>query len=382
MLYGVNDMRHPNTEKVTVNSFVNDYGEVIDGLKGSGIDSNNIYLGTLPRIVDYASGSWTGGSYSKWLDYNDSVVALADRKNIIFVPIGETMFLYDSSAIISAFLSHPHDSGAGVIGRTFYDYVDSFRVDKPSVPIGDTQTIHGTFNWNVPIPAVTVNAISCPIIAFSRTSISFRIANNVPIGLSDVAICIGDSCDTINNAFTVDPDVLPQYSVTSTVIGNGASAFIPENDSVSDSNSTVRIYAVYGDSVVFNGFSGDTTGGVRVDDTLMVTMHSDRDITLTFEPDTVQLTVNIVGTGTVTELPAGKSGLYQYGEPCTLVAVYAPPDTVVTWTGAIPAHADTVYLVMNRDRSIVATFSDRLPTSGTRRRGCSGFAPAFNRGWR
>jgi hypothetical protein len=97
-----------------------------------------------------------------------------------------------------------------------------------------------------------------------------------------------------------------QYTVTSTVVGNGASAFLPANDSVGDSLGMVSIYASYNHSeVVFNGFSEDTAGGVRVGDTLTITMHSDRAITLTFTdiPDSSTISITQPAVGSITAFP-------------------------------------------------------------------------------
>lgn len=117
----------------------------------------------------------------------------------------------------------------------------------------------------------------------------------------DSSRCSLSTDATLRATFTIKT-----YTITGTDVGNGTHGFIPENDSVIDSNSTGRIYAVYGDSVVFNGFSDDTAGGVRVGDTLTVTMHADRAITLTFTdiPDSSGISFSQPDNGTITIDPA------------------------------------------------------------------------------
>lgn len=169
------------------------------------------------------------------------------------------------------------------------------------------------------------------------------------------------------------------YTVTATDVGNGTHGFV--GDSVSDPGSTVTIYPIPDVGNVFVGYSDDTAGMVLSGDTATFTMSADRSVTLTFEPDTVSLTLTIVGTGSVDTLPSGKGGLFQALELCTLIAVYTPPDTVVTWSGASSGHADTVIITMDTDKSVTATFSSGEGTA-TRRRIWGGFTPSFGWGWR
>lgn len=118
---------------------------------------------------------------------------------------------------------------------------------------------------------------------------------------ADSSRCSLSTAATLRANFTIKT-----YTITGTDVGNGSHGFLPANDSVIDSNSTGRIYAVYGDSVVFNGFSDDTAGGVRAGDTLTVTMHADRAITLTFTdiPDSSDIAFTQPDNGTITIDPA------------------------------------------------------------------------------
>jgi len=296
-----------------------------------------------------------------------------------------TMDRCDSIVSVGSVSGRSVTTADSVIHIANQNWIDSVFFDTiPAVQYTLTMTNDG-HGSTTPTGASQVNAGAATNIE-ATPAVGYNFVNwTVTAGTAEIAlstdptttVTLNDGAATVRANFSIKT-----YTITGTDVGNGTHGFIPANDSVADSLGTVRVYADADAGNVFSGFSGDTAGGVRVGDTLTVTMSADRAITLTFEPDTVQLTVTIVGTGTVTELPAGKSGLYQYGELCSLVAVYAPPDTFVTWSGASPAHADTVIFVMDRDRSIVATFSDLLPTSGTRRRGWGGFSPAFNRGWR
>lgn len=184
---------------------------------------------------------------------------------------------------------------------------------------------------------------------------------------------------TVARSWTITDGGSLGYTVTATDIGNGTHGFV--GDSVSDPGSTVTIYPIPDAGNVFIGYSGDTSGIVLSGDTATFIMSEDRSVTLTFEPDTVSLTLTIVGTGSVDTLPSGKGGLFQALELCTLIAVYTPPDTVVTWSGASSGHADTVIITMDTDKSVTATFSSGEGTA-TRRRIWGGFTPSFGWGWR
>jgi len=226
----------------------------------------------------------------------------------------------------------------------------------------------------------SVTAILVEINSWGTSSGFLSIQNNA------VPLIAGRSAVTSlrSRGWTVQYDsVITDPTLTVTDDGNGSTS--PAGAVAVDSARAMAISATADGGYNFVNWTvtaGSATFGNANLATTTVTINASATIRANFDTDTFTLSISVVGTGTVDTLPRGKEGMFQALELCTLIAVYAPPDTIVTWSGASPAHADTVILTMDRNRSVTATFSVQISVSGVRRRGWGGFTPAFSHGWR
>ena len=134
-------------------------------------------------------------------------------------------------------------------------------------------------------------------------------------------------------------------------------------------NTSVTLTATAGADSTFTGWSGACTGT----GTCAVTTSQARSVTATFTRNPQQLTVTVVGTGSVTSNPGTIacapicSEIYTYNTGVTLTATPGANATFTGWSGACTG-TDTCTVTMTQARSVTATFggSAGQPTIATR----------------
>jgi uncharacterized repeat protein (TIGR02543 family) len=171
------------------------------------------------------------------------------------------------------------------------------------------------------------------------------------------------------------------YPLSITLDGSGTVSRNPDQASYLH-GTQVGLKAVPSIGWHFVGWTGDTTAAA---DTLLIVMTGARTLTARFEINTYSLNVSTVGIGTVTRNP--DQGTYTHGTPVGLKATPSGGYHFVGWSGDSTGTADTLFIVMTRDRTLIATFStDVYPVnvviSGhgtvTRAPNQPGYAPGTN----
>jgi len=154
------------------------------------------------------------------------------------------------------------------------------------------------------------------------------------------------SSKTVTATFTIKT-----YTLALTVVGGGSVVKNPDQPTYNH-GTNVQLTATPAANQHFVGWSGDATGSTTP---LNLTMTSNVTLTATFAPDTVPLTVNVVGNGTVTKTP--NQPFYAFG---TVVQLNATPATgygFTGWSGDATGAVNPLDVTMNAPKTITATFT-------------------------
>ena len=154
---------------------------------------------------------------------------------------------------------------------------------------------------------------------------------------------------TIDEAKTVTATfVKKQYELTVNIIGQGSVS--EQIVSVTDAGTIVNLTADPGTEWVFSGWSGDASG---TNPEIQVTVDRAKSITATFVRRQYELTVNIVGQGSVSEQIVSES---DSGTIVKLTAT-ADEDWVFTgWTGDYGGPETEIEISVNEPKTLTATF--------------------------
>jgi hypothetical protein len=140
------------------------------------------------------------------------------------------------------------------------------------------------------------------------------------------------------------------FTITVNIVGSGAVTLNPPGG-VYAGGTVVTLTATPASGFKFTGWSGGLSGTSNPA-SLMLT--SDKTITATFKA-VYDLTVNVVGSGTVTLNPP--SGPYEVGKVVTLTAVPASGHQFVEWSGDLTGVTSPANLTMNANKNVTATFT-------------------------
>ena len=162
---------------------------------------------------------------------------------------------------------------------------------------------------------------------------------------------------SITQAKEVTATFIQIYDLTLEIVGDGEVTEEIINTSRTttyDSDKTVRLTAVPDAGWRFVGWTGDLVSPSNPVDVLMSDAKS---ITATFV-QTYDLTVNIVGQGTVTEeiVNASRTTNYDTGTTVRLTAVALPNWEFSGWTGAITSSETVIEILVSESKEVTATF--------------------------
>ena len=138
------------------------------------------------------------------------------------------------------------------------------------------------------------------------------------------------------------------YELTLETGGNGEGSIDGEAGLYKE-GMDVDLSATPDEGYLFSGWTGDVTSP---DESITVNMDSDKSLIANFNSPEYQLTVTVVGNGTVTP----ENGMYS-GE----VTIVATPDEgyhFEAWSGDIESTAKTLYVVMDANLNLTATFAE------------------------
>ena len=138
------------------------------------------------------------------------------------------------------------------------------------------------------------------------------------------------------------------YTLTVDIVGSGTVAKDP--DAATYAHGTeVTLTATPATGWTFSAWSGACTGSGAC----VVTMDGNKSVTATFIQNAYELTVDIVGSGTVAKDP--DAATYPHGTEVTLTATPATGWTFSAWSGACTGSGACV-VTMDDDKSVTATF--------------------------
>ncbi|HYG98421.1 MAG TPA: DUF6055 domain-containing protein [Terriglobales bacterium] len=139
------------------------------------------------------------------------------------------------------------------------------------------------------------------------------------------------------------------YTVTTTVVGSGTVSRSPNLSSYA-SGSVVALTATPAAGYAFSGWSGDLSGATNP---TTIVVNSPKTVTATFAPG-YSVTVNVVGSGTVTKSPSADA--YASGSSVTLTASPASGYVFSGWSGDLTGSTNPATVTINANKTVTATF--------------------------
>lgn len=161
---------------------------------------------------------------------------------------------------------------------------------------------------------------------------------------------------------------LNQFTIDTTWGVNLSAWTITEGLTV-DSGTMVHTSVTCAANHSFTAYTGDHTGTDAIDS---FTITANMSIGASCEPDSFTLTINKYNTGTIDTLPAGKVGLFQYDELCTLVCTPGVDSSVFFAGDTTSTNGDSAFITMNSNKTVNVTFDleATAPTVGTHPTDC------------
>jgi uncharacterized repeat protein (TIGR02543 family) len=151
-----------------------------------------------------------------------------------------------------------------------------------------------------------------------------------------------------------------QYSIGVTILPDSGAGWVSfSNNGPYHYNDVVTLTPHANSGYTFDHWSGDGSAGSG--DTWVVTVTGNMQVTATFTKIQYTLTVNIVGSGSVTKTP--NLALY---DPGTVVQLEAIPNNgyyLSQWTGDLTGSNNFASLTMDSDKTVTATFVQATQSS-------------------
>ena len=155
---------------------------------------------------------------------------------------------------------------------------------------------------------------------------------------------------TLNGNKTVTA-VFAQDAITLTVNVTGSGTVTQNPEPPYQYGASVQLTAIPTTGWHFVEWTGDLTGSVNP---ASITLNGSKTITAVFAQDSVTLTVNISGSGTVNQVPAAP---YLYGSVVQLTAVPVTGWHFVEWTGDLTGSVNPASITLNGSKTITAVFA-------------------------
>jgi len=183
-------------------------------------------------------------------------------------------------------------------------------------------------------------------------------AGTSALDLGYSAMAAAGSFNSLLPYLTVNDDSvtasLPTYTLTVNKVGQGTVALNPPGGTYSQ-GAQVQLTATPASGWKFDGWSGDLSGSTNP---ATITMNGTKTVTATFSEIPVTqytLTVNKVGSGSVSLSPSG--GVYDSGTSVQLTATPAAGYKFDGWSGDLSGTTNPASITMNSNKTVTATFS-------------------------
>jgi uncharacterized repeat protein (TIGR02543 family) len=171
-------------------------------------------------------------------------------------------------------------------------------------------------------------------------------------GSDNPATITMDSNKVITATFTQD-----QYTLDITIVGNGQVTKNPDQLTYTY-GTIVTLNADADPGWIFDVWGGDLSGS---ENPKTITIDGNKVVTATFTQDHYTLTINIVGSGSVTRSPDQTT--YTYGTVVTLTAVPETGWLFSQWSGDLTGSTNPTTITMTGNKAITATFTRLLVDS-------------------
>jgi uncharacterized repeat protein (TIGR02543 family) len=234
--------------------------------------------------------------------------------------------------------SYSFDAATTVNGAVFYSAVAlKARTHTPGagyVERAETQQIKGAFTSSLAVQDKSIQT-----------------AGNVTVN--------GSFNDIVDWAFVGLEIKPPQYTLTMNQTGSGSVSLNPAGGVYTKDTVVTLTATAHADSgYEFSGWSGDLSGSTNP---ATITMNDNKSVTATFTPIQYTLTVNTIGSGSVTLNPAG--GIYNWGTMVTLTATANSGFQFDNWSGDLSGSANPAMITINGNKSIAAVFGSTAPNN-------------------
>ena len=158
------------------------------------------------------------------------------------------------------------------------------------------------------------------------------------------------------------PDaVVPAPTVTFTLtVAASEGGTVSNPGDTHNENTNVTLTASPAEGYAFSGWTGDATGSTNP---LSVSMTSDKNITASFIRLQYSLGINIIGSGTVSQVLVESTEKNTDYDSFSTVRLTATPETgwvFYGWSGSTTETTSEVDIVMEETKSVTATFEEQL----------------------
>ena len=171
---------------------------------------------------------------------------------------------------------------------------------------------------------------------------------NYEPSFGDIIAIIGDPGIHIQTIF-IEMEV-PSYTLTIDIVGSGSVSKDPDQSYYSFGD-VVELTAVADLGWTFVGWSGDLSGSVNPES---IVMYGDSVVTATFSKNIYNLSLNIIGNGSVLIIPDWD--YFPYGTSVNLTAIADKGWDFDYWSNDLTGKENPVTIIMDNSKSINATF--------------------------
>ena len=160
--------------------------------------------------------------------------------------------------------------------------------------------------------------------------------------------CLALVLSGLVNVFLLEPHAVladeDEYTLTVNIVGSGT--VTRDNDGPYDNGDAVQLTANANPGWTFASWSGDL---ISTNNPETITMNGDKTVTATFTQDEYTLSVNIVGSGSVTLDP--DHATYHYGDIVQLTAVPGKKNWIFShWSGDLSGSTNPDTITMDGDK--------------------------------
>jgi uncharacterized repeat protein (TIGR02543 family) len=229
-------------------------------------------------------------------------------------------------------------AGAFYVDNVFSPAVDRYKLTVNTVGSGSVIKTPGESTY---APGAEVTLTATPESGWTFTGWSGDFS-----GSDNPATITMDSNKVITATFSQI-----QYTLTVDIVGSGSVTKSPDKTGYSQ-GETVTLIAVPSAGWSFDSWSGDLTGSTNP---TTIEMTGNKVVTATFTEDEYTLTIEIVGSGSVSKDP--NQATYTYGASVQLTATADVGWSFSEWTGDLTGSENPVIITMDGDKSITAVFT-------------------------